>query len=290
MKQIPLSIGIFAHNEEKNISRVLDSILKQKTEIAIIKEIIIVSSGSNDRTNSITRTYQKKDKRFKLLEQYQREGKSSAINYYLSNTKEKIVVMISGDLKLHTHAIEEIALPFLNQDVGMAGAHPVPSNASQSQIGKEIKLLWELHHLVSLHHPKCGEMVAFRNVIRSIPKESAVDEANIEVLLKLIGYQVIYTPRSIVYNKAPLTAKEFLTQRRRVYAGHSWVSEKYNYKVSTLSTHNNLQAIIDYVSRNPQNLFTLINLVSLEFIGRILGWFDYHILGRNPYIWQMVKR
>jgi len=290
MKQIPVSVGIFAYNEENAIAKSLDCVLKQKTEVAQIKEILVVSSGSWDKTNSIVRNYAKKDKRIQLIEQFNRQGKSSAINLFLTRSKGEVVVISGADLRLHTKAIEEITLPFLDEWVGMAGAHPVPTNVKQSSIGKEIELMWKLHHLVSLQHPKCGETIAFRKVIKSIPKQSAVDEATIEVLLKLIGYQVIYVPRAIVYNKIPLNLNDFLTQRRRVYAGHKWITQKYNYQVSTMKVSNDLSAVIEYFSNNPQNILTLLRLIIFELMGRTLGWFDYFILNKNPYVWKMVKR
>ena len=289
-KPISVSIGIFAYNEEQNIKKVLDSILKQHTQIAFIKEIIIISSGSYDRTNQIARQYEKKDNRIRLIEQLERRGKSSAINKFLKIAKAPISVVISSDLRLHTKAIEEITIPFLHKKVGMAGAHPIPINTQHSQFGKEIRLLWQLHHLVALKNPKCGEMIAFRNVIRSIPKQSAVDEANLEVLLKLIGFKVVYAPRAIVYNKGPRTIQEFLTQRRRVYAGHQWVVKQYNYQVSTLGFSSTFQTIIAHLFTKPNDTIPMIRLVALEAWGRVLGWWDYHILGKNQYIWNMIER
>lgn len=290
MKKISVSIGVFAHNEEKNIEKTLNSILKQKTELASIKEILVISSGSNDKTNNVVRRFCKKYKIIKLLVEFDRQGKSSAINLFINSSHSPVLVSISADLRLNGEAIEEIILPFLEPEVGMVGAHPIPCNLKYSQIGKEAALLWKLHHHVSLKHPKCGEMVAFKKVLRLIPKESAVDEATIEVLLKLIGYKIVYAPRSIVYNKIPLTAADFIKQRRRVYAGHKWLSGKYNYQVSTMDSSNNFEAILNYLSSNPSDSFSMIKLLILEFISRILGWLDFNILGRNPYVWDMVKR
>jgi poly-beta-1,6-N-acetyl-D-glucosamine synthase len=290
MKNLTVSIGLFAHNEESNIKKALDSIQKQKTDLAVINEIFIVSSGSFDKTNQIIRSETKKDLRIKFLEQFQRQGKASAINYFLTKAKSQILIIVSADLRLHIKAIEEITLPFLHSNVGIVGAHPIPINLHQSQIGKEIKLLWQLHHLISLKNPKCGEMIAFRNVIRSIPKNSAVDEANLEVLLKLIGFKVIYAPHAIVYNKPPKNLKEFLYQRRRIYCGHLHIQNQYQYQVSTNNKKNLSNAILNYLNDNPSDIPIMANLIFWELLGRALGWFDYHVLGRNPYIWQMVSR
>ncbi len=232
----------------------------------------------------------KTDSRIRLIEQLDRKGKASAINIFISKANAQVLVAISGDLRLHTNAIEEITLPFLHTNVGICGAHPIPINTQHNPLGDEIRLLWHLHHLVSLSNPKCGEMVAFRNVIRSIPKESAVDEATIEVLLKLIGYKVVYAPRAIIYNHGPKTLKEFFTQRRRVHAGHTWIQTRYNYQVSTRKIASVISLIGQYLLDNPKDIWPMARLIIFEIYGRFLGWLDYHVFGVNPYIWNMIKR
>jgi poly-beta-1,6-N-acetyl-D-glucosamine synthase len=289
-KRIKVAVGIFAHNEEQNIEKAIASVQASQTEIVNLSQMVVVSSGSFDRTNQIVRKLGLKDKRLKFFDEAERHGKSAAINLFLEHTEADVLVTMSADLKLSPTALEEIVRPFLNPDVGMAGAHPVPMNTGHSSIGKEVKLLWELHHLVSLLNPKCGEMVAFRNVIRKIPHESAVDEATIEVLLRMLGYSVVYAPRAIVYNKGPRTFEEFLIQRRRVQAGHQWVFTNYNYRVSTMVPTNLIKVVLTMLVNNPEKLRPLIRLMGIEVTAQVLGWVDFYVLGRNPYTWDMIKR
>ena len=68
--------------------------------------------------------------------------------------------------------------------------------------------------------PKLGEIVAFRNVIPRIPLDTAVDELSIQALITQLGYQLVYEPEAVVYNRGPATVGDFLRQRRRIYAGH----------------------------------------------------------------------
>jgi poly-beta-1,6-N-acetyl-D-glucosamine synthase len=290
VKKIVLSVGVFAYNEEANIEQAILSLKKQEYEYVTLKEIIVVSSGSWDKTNSIVRKLSKKDARIKLLIEPVRAGKSAAINLFLRKAKAPILVTMSGDLKLAKHTLEEIGQPFLQPEVGMVGAHPVPKGTQYSQVGREVRLLWELHHQISLSEPKCGEVVAFRNIVQQIPHDSAVDEATLEVLLRLVGYTVVYAPKAIVYNKGPKTIKEFLIQRRRVQAGHQWVAEKYNYEVVTMKPSHLFRVVLSYFAHHPTEVSTLIRLISLEIAARFLGSVDYFLLGRNPYVWQMIGR
>jgi cellulose synthase/poly-beta-1,6-N-acetylglucosamine synthase-like glycosyltransferase len=289
-KHLKVTIGIFAHNEEKNIRSTLDSIEKQVLDLAIIEEILVVSSGSNDKTNELVVQKSQLNPKIKLYTQAERHGKSAAINLFLSHAKSPIVVTVSADLRLNKKAIEEIVIPFLQPDVGMVGAHPVPTNSTRTPMGRVVHVLWELHHEISLVKPKCGEMIAFRNIIRQIPPQSAVDEATLEVLLQLIGYSTVYAPRSIVYNSGPKTVADFFKQRRRVFAGHQWIKNQYNYQVVTLDSTLIVQIIMRQLFVYPDKIVPLIMLVALEVSSRILGWIDFHVLRKNPYVWQMVRR
>jgi poly-beta-1,6-N-acetyl-D-glucosamine synthase len=287
---LTVDIGVFASNEEANIEVALSSILASTFNSVRVRKIIVVSSGSFDHTNKLVRSMMLKDKRIVLIDEAERKGKASAINLFIRHSKASILITMSADLTVSKRAIEEICLPFFTKEVGMVGARPVPRNVAHNPLGKEVKLLWELHHEISLIQPKCGELVAFRNVIREIPLNSAVDEATIEVLLKLIGYSVVYAPKAVVYNKGPRSIKEFLLQRRRVFTGHEWVFDKYQYKVVTMMPSKLIQVFLSKVAQEPSLLVPLVRLVFLEILSRTLGWVDYHVLGKNPYVWQMISR
>jgi poly-beta-1,6-N-acetyl-D-glucosamine synthase len=287
---LSVDIGVFASNEETNIESALLSIIQSSTQLVKIRKIIVVSSGSFDHTNSIVRTMITTDNRIQLIDEAERKGKASAINLFIRHSKAPILITMSADLTLSKRAIEEICLPFFTVEVGMVGARPVPRNIHHNPIGKEVKLLWELHHQISLIQPKCGELVAFRNVIREIPLHSAVDEATIEVLLKLIGYQVLYAPKAVVYNKGPRSLHEYLVQRRRVYTGHQWVLEKYQYKVVTMMPTKLLQVVFIEFLQKPTLVLPIFRLLMWELFARTLGWIDYHVLGKNPYVWKMISR
>lgn len=290
MKRMRVGVGIFAHNEEKNIDAAIRSVVESELDESILESIVVVSSGSSDLTNKKIRTWMKRDTRITLLTEPIRQGKSSAINLFMRQSNADVLVSMSADLKLKKNTLARMLEPFGDENVGMVGAHPVPTNTKKSSIGAVVELMWELHHHISLLQPKCGELVAFRNVIRQLPMESAVDEATIEVLLSLLGYQVVYAPEAIVLNKGPLTAREFLIQRRRVQAGHEWIRDTYNYTVSTQNPSKMIHALVSYAVAHPASLPVLIQLFGLELMARFLGFIDYHLLGRNPYVWHMIKR
>jgi len=278
-----------AYNEEGNIGRLLEALLSQKMRHGIMKEIIVVASGCTDRTEDITREYGQKDSRIKLLIQKNREGKASAINYYLSQAKGDIIVLESGDTIPDTETIDRLIAPFEDPSVGMTGAHPVPVNDRDCFIGFVVHMMWGLHHKIALETPKLGELVASRNIVREIPHDSAVDEASIEAIIREAGLELRYCPAAIVQNKGPETIKDLLKQRRRIAAGHTHLAKEKGYVVSTTDPIRILKLLIQEHSWKPKETLWTIGGIGLEVIGRILGYYDYYIRKKNPYIWDIAS-
>src|SRR5208337_2301860 len=112
---IACSMGIMAYNEEANIGRTLEALVSQRTAKVSLKEIVVVASGCTDRTESIVQAWARRDGRIRLITQPRREGKASAVNRFLPQVREKIVVMCGGDLLPEADAIEELVAPFADR-------------------------------------------------------------------------------------------------------------------------------------------------------------------------------
>lgn len=281
------SIGIMAYNEEANIGNLLDALLSQKTDICEIKEIYVVASGCKDRTEDIVKDYSKKDGRIKLLVQPRREGKASAINLFLSVSQGEIIILESADTLPAPDTIEKIATPFSEPAVGMTGGRPVPVDKPDNFLGFTVNLLWRLHHMISLDHPKMGELIAFRNIVKDIPVDTATDEASIEAIVQSAGYKLKYAENAVVYNKGPESVKEFIKQRRRIAAGHQYVCRTQRHSVSTTSLTHILKPLLKDLKWSPKGLIWTFGAVALEAWCRLLGYYDFHVKKRNPYVWDI---
>ena len=281
-----VSIGIMAYNEEANIGRLLRSVLNQKFTHGHLKEIFVVASGCTDRTEEIVRDFAKQDKRIKLLIQTQREGKASAINLFLSKASGDIFILESGDTVPAKGTLDKLTIPFKDPIVGMTGAHPIPVNLKNTFIGFSVHLMWSLHHKIALMTPKLGELVAFRNFVTKIPSDTAVDEASIEAIVRKAGQELRYVPDAVVINKGPENIKDFIKQRRRIAAGHKHLLREQEYEVSTFDPKKVLKILIQEHSWDFRDSIWTLGAIGLEIIGRILGYYDFYIRKKNPFIWD----
>ena len=286
---VRLSIGIMAYNEGANIGRLLDSLLAQRNTICSIDEICVVASGCTDDTETVVDKYTHIDNRVKLLIQKEREGKASAINSFLSMANGNILILAGADTVLEKNTVENLIKPFSDPIVGMTGGRPVPVNSADNFIGFTVNLLWNMHHRVALEHPKMGELVAFRNIVKTIPHDTAVDEASIEAIIIKLGYRLKYVDDAIVYNKGAENVGDFLKQRRRIAAGHLHLRLSQGYTVSTTSWRTVLKPFLKEIRWGGKSISWTVGAVFLELYARFLGYYDFYIRKKNPFIWDVAS-
>jgi cellulose synthase/poly-beta-1,6-N-acetylglucosamine synthase-like glycosyltransferase len=207
----------------------------------------------------------------------------------MRNAQCEVVVLHSADTLPLPDTIEALVSPFADPQVGMVGGHPVPANPTHTFMGYGAHILWELHHQVSLQRPKMGELIAFRNIFRQIPYDTAVDEASIEPLIIGQGMQLLYAPNAIVHNKGPETVRDFLKQRRRIFAGHLYVKDMLGYRVATM---NGLRIAWLFVKGFKPDWRYLVwggAIIALEILARLLGIWDYGVWKRKPFAWSIAE-
>jgi cellulose synthase/poly-beta-1,6-N-acetylglucosamine synthase-like glycosyltransferase len=277
------SVGVMAYNEERNIGRLLKALLGQETVTLKIKEIIVISSGSTDRTEDIAKGFAKASDRIRLVTQKTRLGKASAIQEFLRRASAEIAIISSGDVVPRRDALEHLCIPFSDDKVGIVTARPVP-RVGNTVMDSVVRLQWEMHHRISQHRPKFGELIAFRNIIREIP-QTAVDEEQIAQLVQDKGLAGAYVEDAIVYNKGPKTLADFVKQRRRIHCGHIELKNQTSYESAALSYWAIARAGLALLPRRP---FSMLAAVALEGYGRLLGRYDYTI-GRKHYIWKTAE-
>ena len=286
--EIECSVGVMAYNEEANIAHALDSIARQQLTGKQISEIIVVASGCEDRTVAIVTDIARAEPRIRLIEQPRREGKASAINLFIAAARSPVLAMVSADVVVEDGAFDSLLRHFTDPAVGMAGGHPVPVNSGTNFLGHAVHLQWRLHDRIARESPKLGEIVAFRNVVPSIPYDTAVDELSIQGLITQLGYGLVYEPAAVVYNRGPTTISDFLRQRRRIHAGHLRVRDQQSYSAPTMSSWRAGRALLGSGSFTaPRPAMWTIGTAGLEAAARALGRYDVVRHRRPPSVWDI---
>ena len=283
----PCCVGVMAYNEEASIADAIASVLDQTLPSSRLDEVIVVASGCEDRTAEVVLGIARRDQRVRLIEQARREGKASAINLFIGAARSPVLVLVGADLVLKDGALEALVRHFADATVGMVGGHPTPVNDEGSLLGHAVHLQWRLHDIIARQSPKLGEIIAFRNLVPSIPVDTAVDEISIQALVTQLGYKLVYEPEAVVYNRGPATVSDFLRQRRRIYAGHLQVRATQGYSASTMSSSRVARALFGSGAfSTPPAAARTVGAVCLEATARALGHYD--VLRRRPqHVWDV---
>jgi hypothetical protein len=92
----------------------------------------------------------------------------------------------------------------------------------------------------------------------------------------------------VVYNRGPENVRDFVIQRRRIFAGEVGIVLKYHYYSSSLSLRYVVPLAIDAMVSYPRYMLWTLGVMALEMWSRALGAIDA-IRGREDYIWRHSK-
>ena len=277
-----------AHDEGANIAAAMRSVLSQSGPHLFGLRLVVVASGCTDDTVPRAEEVARTDTRASIVVQERREGKASAVNRFLEETRgAEVLVLAGGDTRLDPGALEALVAPFDDREVGMTGGRPIPVNSAETLLGRVVRLQWDLHDAVARLRPKLGELVAFRPVDR-LDEKTAVDEASIEAMMRVHGLRTVYVPEARVVMKGPTRLREFLAQRRRIHAGHLRLKAATGYAVSTMGAGGALREGLKLRREGKTSAATLLAAALLEAWGRALGSFDARIARRDHSTWRTI--
>jgi biofilm PGA synthesis N-glycosyltransferase PgaC len=283
-----VSIGVCAYNEERNIGACLASLIKQQLHDFDLVEMIVVSSGSTDRTDEVVKEFQTREARIQLLRQERREGKNSAVNLFLGHAKGDILVLANADNQLADGTLQKLLDHFADDGVGVVGGRPVPINRKDDLAGFAVHMLWDMHHRVSLIHPKVGELIAFRRLDKQLPLTTQSDEDIIRMELERKGLRTEYEPDAIVFNKGPANLRDFVKQRTRVNIGEKYMKRLYDYDIPTWDSRFLFASFLSFLQDNRAHPFLVLGAMGLEAYARLYATVYVALDKGDQAVWQQV--
>src|SRR5258706_7596244 len=131
MNKLTLTIGIPAYNEEKNISRLLHSLLHQKQSSFTLEKILVAIDGSTDHTKEKVLELKSKYPVIQLIDDGLRIGKVGRLNNFYKLANTDIYMTIDGDITItDTFFLEKIAACFLDLNIQLVGSNTLPLKPS----------------------------------------------------------------------------------------------------------------------------------------------------------------
>jgi cellulose synthase/poly-beta-1,6-N-acetylglucosamine synthase-like glycosyltransferase len=208
---------------------------KLKTILALdyprdLMQILIVSDGSTDATESIVREYA--DQGFQLLVAPHR-SKSSAINLALEHATGEILFFTDIRQRLDRHVVRHLIANFADPTVGaVSGELRVLAGESGEQAIMDLYWRYEVwarkqhSHIDSVFNTTGCVYAMRRELAEPLPPDTLSDDAVLPLRAFLRGYRVILDPEAIAIDYPALEGTEF-RRRFRTLAGMWQVFARY---------------------------------------------------------------
>jgi len=296
-----VTIGICAFNEERNIRRLLSTLLGQ--EYPFSAEIIVVSDNSTDGTDLIVEEIVKRETDVRLIRHPSRKGKSEALNTLFRESTGEILVTISGDTRIEDDSLTEMIDAIRKQPfAGICWAKPVPISPERGLVGRVEHLAFRIQDrfyrkLSSVGEVKhtTGELVAFRReAFTLIPTDCVNDDEYLAIQATRKGFKVRYLTETTAGVSLPKTILDYVKQRRRWVYGHfqigSILGEYPSVMEFTLIKKPILVASLAFeeVKENPMKWPVILASILIEFAVVLLALRDLALHVRySP--WDIVQ-
>ncbi len=125
-----VTVGIPAHNEEENISHMLQSVLDQKQGNYKLEKIIVLCDACTDRTAEKARKLAKKHPLITVIDDGKRKGKTGRLNQLYRMNKSDLVFNIDGDVILSgDEVLAKLVAAFKEKDVVLVSGNNQPVKA-----------------------------------------------------------------------------------------------------------------------------------------------------------------
>lgn len=226
-RKFTVSIGIPAYNEEQNIRNLLLSVCNQNGNNMKIKEIIILSDGSKDKTVQLAKSVN--DRRIKVIEYTKRTGKPTALNRIFRIFKGDILVVIDADLILNDEFIIEKLVSKFHDDktvrIVTGNVQPLPSKTFlESAINNYISArnaLFVKYSIQGSAYTARGFIAYSRKFLNNfiLPEEILNDDAYSYFYCLRNGYRVHYEKEAIAWYRSPQFIKDHINQSTRHLTG-----------------------------------------------------------------------
>ncbi len=197
-----VTILITAYNEEKSIGPTIENKLGLNYPREKL-EIIVVSDGSEDQTDSIVDSF--KGKGVKLIRQEPRRGKTSALNLAIKHAFGEIIVFSDANSIYDPDAIRYLVENFNDPSVGYVTGKMIYMNHDGSAVGDGCSSYMKYENLLRTYETKVGSIVGVDGGIDAVRKslyKPMRDDQLPDFVLPLMvveqGYRAIYEPRAIL--------------------------------------------------------------------------------------------
>ena len=297
------TIGICASDRSENLPLLLELLESERFNKDLLRRIIIVASGCSLETLARLREVADRDRRFQIIEESTRLGKSEALNRIFENRIGDFLVLVNSDAIPEGDAINTLMEAIeSNPRVGVVSASPF-FQPSKGVVYRILELMWTLHNDWSLrlnhagmnNHASDELMVVSSRALSKLPEGIINDGAYIAGTAFLKGFMIKFSEKARVQIDVPTRLTDLIQQRRRILFGHfqvwKWLGQSpRTAELMLLSAPTlTLGLLIRRIAQSPRLLQVLPIALISESAALVLAAKDIITSTKQHRVWSRYK-
>jgi cellulose synthase/poly-beta-1,6-N-acetylglucosamine synthase-like glycosyltransferase len=298
MKKKTVTVGIPAHNEESNIANILNDILLQERKSFTIQNITVACDGCTDNTSKIVRSYTKKHKIIKVIDDGKRLGQAERLNNFFRSNKSDIFITFDADTKLaNKYVIKNLVKKFDNDKIGVVGGHDkpfVPTNFVEKVAVNFIDLWYDIRinfNNGSNMHNLHGCVIAFsRECAKRVRLPISLVSSDVFIYYQAmeLGFSFRFASDAQVFYHVPSTISDYFKQTARFMYANS-ETQKFFPNIELSQSHipfwMKIKVIFSAFIRDPIVIFFAL---LFQVLVRIYSRYKYRGVSAISPIWSTV--
>lgn len=283
---IKLSIGIAAYNAERNIEKILSSLLRQKKDGFIVNKILVHSDQSSDQTNKIVSNY--KDQGVELLESEKRVGFIGSFINLIKRLDGDVTIIFNDDIVINDNfLLSKLVEPFVGDpNIGLVCGRTEslpPINfldkAQQSTYAAYDKFRYDINEGHTVYTVDGKILALSRNFVNNLKfpenlKLTGCVDAFMYFSCIQLKLKYFHVRNAVIYFRNPTTTREYI----------KWTSRNNSNQIMLKKIFGDNLVSLEY--RLPR--FKLLRLKFIEFLKNPIGCLYIFIL--SFYISYITKK
>jgi cellulose synthase/poly-beta-1,6-N-acetylglucosamine synthase-like glycosyltransferase len=216
-----LTMLIAAYNEEASIGRKIE----QTLALAYPKdklEILVLSDGSNDRTDEIVKSFQTQAVRLLRIED--RQGKTHAQNEGVKAARGEVLVFSDATTVYDRNALLFLAANYKDHRVGaVSGRYEYVDPTGASPTGQGQIAFWSYENVIKMLQSRiktvtgcCGCIYSLRRELYTALPNDVISDLTQALFVVRQGYRVVFEHRARAFEETTTSSAEEFAMRTRV--------------------------------------------------------------------------
>jgi cellulose synthase/poly-beta-1,6-N-acetylglucosamine synthase-like glycosyltransferase len=219
------TIIVVAHNEESRIEGRIENLLGLEYPVAL-RDIIIASDGSTDRTVELARRY---EPQVSVVGFPRRRGKAAVLNDLIPTATGDIVVLADARQVFDSQALRALDRNFADPEIGgVSGELILRGDETATSMGHGVSQYWRYEKFIRRAESQIDSTVGAtgaiyairRQLYEPVPSDTILDDVLIPLRITAKGYRVAFEPAARAYDSVPASAADEFRRKVRTIAGN----------------------------------------------------------------------